>query len=250
MVLPATLPPQARMMRSAISALRRSFSATTVSTMLTGRARFLRGAREREAVFGEARAAEARPGMQELAADAPVEPDAARHVLDVGADLLAEIGDLVDEGDLGREKTVGGVFDELGRLQRGEENRRLDEIERAVKLAQHGAGALALGADHHPVGAHEVLDRRALAQELGIGGDVELPVRPAAAHDLRDLAPGPDRHGRFRHDHGIAGQRGGDFLRRGEDIGQVGMAVAAARGRADRDEDGIGRRRRRRRDRW
>ncbi len=122
----------------------------------------------------------------------------------------------------------------------GEEDRRLDQIERPVELAQRVAGALGLGADHHPVGAHEILDRRALAQELGIGGDVELAVRPAAAQDLGDLAPGADRHGRFGHDHGIAGERGRDFLGRGEDIGQIGMAVAAPRRRADGDEDGIG----------
>ena len=56
--------------------------------------------------------------MQELAADAAVEADAAGDVLDIGADRLAQIGDLVDEGDLGREKGVGGVFDQLGGLER------------------------------------------------------------------------------------------------------------------------------------
>ena len=48
--------------------------------------------------------------MQELAADAAVEADAARHVLHVGADLLAQVGDLVDEGDLGREEGVGAYL--------------------------------------------------------------------------------------------------------------------------------------------
>ena len=54
------------------------------------------------------------PGMQEFRADAVVEPDAARDFLHVGADLLAEVGDLVDEGDLGGEEGVGGVFDQFG----------------------------------------------------------------------------------------------------------------------------------------
>ena len=54
--------------------------------------------------------------MQELPADAAVEADAAGDVLHVGADRLAEIGHLVDEGDLGREEGVGGVLDQLGRL--------------------------------------------------------------------------------------------------------------------------------------
>ena len=72
--------------------------------------------------------------MKEFAADPAVEPDAAGDVLDVGADRLAQIGHLVDEGDLGREKGIGRVFDQLGRSRR-EHERRLDEIERPVKPA-------------------------------------------------------------------------------------------------------------------
>ena len=73
----------------------------------------LRDLDQRAGVLGEARAAEAGAGMQELRADAVVEPDAARDLLHVGADLFGEVGDLVDEGDLGREERVGGVFDQL-----------------------------------------------------------------------------------------------------------------------------------------
>ena len=62
--------------------------------------------------------------MQELRADAIVEPDAARDLLHVGADFLAQIGDLVDEGDLGREEGVGGIFDQLGGAPVGEQDRR------------------------------------------------------------------------------------------------------------------------------
>ena len=62
--------------------------------------------------------------MQEFAADAVVEADAARHVLHVGADLLAQVGDLVDEGDLGGEEGVGGVFDQLGGAPADIEDRR------------------------------------------------------------------------------------------------------------------------------
>ena len=41
--------------------------------------------------------------MQELATDTVVRPMPG-DLLDVGADLLTQIGDFVDEGDLGREK--------------------------------------------------------------------------------------------------------------------------------------------------
>ncbi len=52
--------------------------------------------------------------MQEFGADAVVEPDAARDLLHIGADLFREIRYFVDEGDLGRKKGVGGVFDQFG----------------------------------------------------------------------------------------------------------------------------------------
>ena len=52
--------------------------------------------------------------MQEFAADPIIEPHAAGDFLHVGANLLAQIGHFVDESDLGGEKRVGGVFDQLG----------------------------------------------------------------------------------------------------------------------------------------
>ena len=52
-------------------------------------------------------------------ADAVVEPDAERQLLDVGAGRLAEPRQLVDEGHLGGEEGVRRIFDELGRLHRG-----------------------------------------------------------------------------------------------------------------------------------
>ena len=69
---------------------------------------------QRAGILRKARAAEARSGMQEFRADAIVETDAARDLLHIGADFFGKIGDLVDEGDLGGEKGVGRVFDQLG----------------------------------------------------------------------------------------------------------------------------------------
>src|SRR5205823_1679592 len=64
------------------------------------------GAHQSLAVLRKARAAKTRPGMQKLAANAAVEADAAGHVLDISADPFAKIGNLVNEGDLRREKGV------------------------------------------------------------------------------------------------------------------------------------------------
>ena len=129
----------------------------------------LGGLEQRERILGEAAAAIARACMQELGADAVVHPDAAAHVLHIGADLLAQIGHLVDEGDLGREEGVGGVFDQLAGAPRGEQDRAFVEEQRAIDLAHHLAPIFVLGADDDAVGPLEVADRRAFAQEFGVG---------------------------------------------------------------------------------
>jgi hypothetical protein len=96
--------------------------------------------------------------VQEFRADAIVEPDAARNLLYVGADFFRQIGDLVDEGDLGGEEGVGGVFDQRGGAQVGEHDRRAIEIKRAIKLRHHLARARLVAADHDAVGMLEIPD--------------------------------------------------------------------------------------------
>src|SRR6185503_788579 len=66
-------------------------------------------------VAGQTASTEAHAGAQEAAADARVEPHPGGDLGDVGADLFADVRDLVDEGDLGREKGVRGELDHLGR---------------------------------------------------------------------------------------------------------------------------------------
>ena len=55
-----------------------------------------------------------------------VEPDPTRDVLHIGTHRFAEIGDLVDKGDFGRKERVRRVLDQLGCLDRGEYDRRLE----------------------------------------------------------------------------------------------------------------------------
>ncbi len=178
--------------------------------------------------------------MQELRADAVVETDAARDLLHVGAGALGEIGDLVDERHLRREERIGRVLDQFGGAAAGVHDRRLVQIERPVDFGDHLLRTLVVGADHDPVRMLEVADRRALAQELRIGGDDDIGRRIGLAHDPLDIVAGADRHRRFGDDDGEAFQRGCDLARRRMHIGEVRMAVAAARGRADRDEHRIG----------
>ena len=204
-----------------------------------GRAHVLPGLDEGQRILGKARTAIARTRMQELRADAIVEADATRHILHIGAGALAQIRDLVDEGDLRRQKGVGGIFGELRRAARREENRRLVEIERAIDLAHHFARPLIFDADDDAVRPFEIIDRRALAQELGIGDHGEVASGRGLADDALHLVARAHGHGGFG-DHDREAIEGGRNLLRGlEDIGQVCMAVAAARGRAHRNEDRI-----------
>ena len=84
--------------------------------------------RQCQYVLGKARSAEPRTRMQKLAADAPVQADAPRNIMHVGADLLAQVRDLVDEGYLGRKKGIACIFGDFRRLDVREDHRRLNQF--------------------------------------------------------------------------------------------------------------------------
>ena len=197
----------------------------------------LRGLDQRQRVLGKAGAAIAGAGMEKFGADALVHADAARDILHIGADLFAQVGDFVDEGDLGRQKRVGGVFDQFRAAPVDEIERRLVEVERTIDLAHHFAGARIADADDDAVGPLEIVDRRAFAQKFRIRTTANSAPGAGFGDDPLDLVAGSDRHGRFGDDDGKALDRLGDVARGGVDIGEIGDTVAAPRRRADGDED-------------
>ena len=88
------------------------------------------------------------------------------------------------------------------------------------------------------VGIHEVLDRRTLAQELGIADDGELlAVMALGLDDLADHLPGPDRYSALGDNDLVAGQMGADRCGHFPDEGQIGGAIRP-RGGTDGDKDG------------
>ena len=176
--------------------------------------------------------------MQELRPDAIVEPDAARDLLHVGADFFAQIGDLVDEGDLGGQERVGRVFDQLGGAAAGVEHRRLVEKERAIDLGHDVLRTLVLDADDNAVGMLEIMNGGAFPQEFRVGHHRELSVGAQIANDALDLVTGADRDGRLGDDDREGFQPRGDLAGRPVNIRQVGMSVAAPGRRADRNEHG------------
>ena len=130
-------------------------------------------------VLGKAGAAEARAGVQELRADAVVEPDAARHLLHVGADLLARSAISLMKVILVARKALAAYLISSAVRRAGEQHRRLVEVQRPVELAASPCARARPGADHDAVGMLEVADRRALAQELRIGATTTSARGPA-----------------------------------------------------------------------
>src|SRR5215471_1323277 len=178
--------------------------------------------------------------MKKLGADAAVQSDAAGNLLDIGADLFADVRDLVYERDLGREKCVGRVLDEFRCLDTRKDHRGLVQEERTIELAQYGARPSIGNAANHASGPAKILDRRTLAQEFRIRRDVKVIIGTNAADGFGNLPAGADRYRRFR-DHHRVGRKGcGDFFCSLEDVGKVRMTVAAARWRANGDEYGFG----------
>src|SRR5258707_15544527 len=62
-----------------------------------------------------------KPGLEELSADARVESHGMRHFLDVCADFFAKIGNDVGVANFQREERIGGVLDEFGAVDGGDE---------------------------------------------------------------------------------------------------------------------------------
>ncbi len=128
-------------------------------------------------VLGKAGSAIARSRVQKLFANARVQPHTPGHRVYIGTGLFAQLRDFIDKADFCRQEGVGCVLGDLGAFQVGDQDGRLDQVERAVQFTQQGLGALALHTQHHAVGAHEIVDGGALAQKFGIGGDIEVGLR-------------------------------------------------------------------------
>ena len=187
-------------------------------------ARVARELLERGHVLREAGAAEADPGLQELRPDAVVEAHAAGDLDHVGAGLLADVGDLVDERDLRGQERVGGELDHLGALDVRAHDRR---VERRVELGHRVARPVAVVADDDAVGLEEVLDRRALLEELG-AGDVAEALLALLAERALDVVAGAARHGRLHHQRVAVGRRASRRRRRGRRRGRRRPSRSAA----------------------
>jgi hypothetical protein len=112
-------------------------------------------------------------------------------------------------------------------------------LERRVQLAQQRGRALILRTDDDAVRAHEILDRRALLQELRIGDDTEGYFLASVVQGIRNYFCNPvgcpHWHGRLVDHHAVIVHVAADAARRLQHVFHVGRAVFARR-RADCDE--------------
>ncbi len=178
--------------------------------------------------------------MQELIADAPIEPNALCDLAHVCARFFAKRGHFVDESDLCGEECVGGVFDHFRAFQIGCHNREIAQEQGPVNFGHDFRRTVAFDADDDPVGAHEVVDCRALAQKFRVRGNIEFKRRIRLGNDFSDLAVGAHGHRRFGHDDHVAGGGSGNLFCGGENVGQIGVPVAAPGRGADGDENRLG----------
>ena len=158
-------------------------------------------------------------------------------LLHVGAQRLADCGDLVDEADLGGQESIGCVFDHLGRAQVGHDDAG---AQRQMQLRDLFGRNRAVAAQHDPVRIHEVIEGRALAGELGATDHVEFHrLFLVAGDDVGHPVACPHRHGALvDHDQGLMHGLG-DGLSRHAHILEVGLSVHAG-GRAHADENELG----------
>ena len=96
----------------------------------------------------------------------------------------------------------------------------------------------------------KVADGRTFAQELRIGADDDIQIRSKLAQAALDIAAGADRHGRFGRNDRTDIEMRRHLVHRLEDIGEIGVSVAAAHRRPDGEKHKLGLLHRRGRGRW
>jgi len=103
------------------------------------------------------------------------------HELDVGVELLGEVGEFVHEADAGGEHGVGGVLGELRAPDVHEDDALVVPLEGGVELVHESPRAGVLDADDDAVGLHEVFNGDAFLEEFGVGDDAVVDGRPPLA---------------------------------------------------------------------
>ena len=158
---------------------------STVDPELVGRHR------QRRDVLGQAAAAEAEPGVEELPADPPVVAQGVGQQGDVAAGRLAHLGHGVDEADLGGQERVGRDLDQLGGGDVAADHRHPVADRDGVDLLQHGQTRAPSGC-RRPAGPAAVCPPPRTPR-AGTPGSTRPRRRPRPAPGLAAAAREPSR---------------------------------------------------------
>ena len=118
--------------------------------------------------------------IQKSAPDALVHAHAVGHFLHVRAGRFANDRDRVDVGDLQRQERIRRVLDQFGGIDVRDDDGR---VERRVNFLHRLHRPLRADADHDAVRLHQIVHRKAFAQELRVADDVKFHLRFAIALD-------------------------------------------------------------------
>ena len=158
--------------------------------------------------------------------------------------MLAEICDLIDEGNLASQHRVRRVFHHLGAAHIAEENRIALTHKRVVELAHHCRRVLAFDAADNAIGFHKITDRIAFFKELRIVSDVE-GQRCLRTNEIAHCVTRTNRHSALYDNSLGSGRRTNrvdrirDVACHLQDILQIRAAIFTTR-RAHANEDDLG----------
>ena len=233
-----------------------------------GRAELLGGGHERPHVLRQAATAESEAGVEEGLADATVRTQGSSQRGDVPAGGVAEVGDGIDEADLGGEE---GVRARLHQLRGGgvhHHQRRAFGQGFGVDLPDKLFDLLAVlvpSPDDDAVRVQGVVHRRGFPEELGVprngaargrgrillslrallavlllGGCVRRRALDEPVHPFLQHRGGPDGDGGLPQQDVIAAQQRGQGVDDGVDLAQVSPRSPGLLRGADAEEVGLG----------
>ena len=97
--------------------------------------------------------------MQKLRSYTAVETHPTCHILNISPYRLTKIGDFIDERNFGRKKRIRCIFRQLCRATISKKNRCIAEEQGPIKLPEHIARIVRMGANNNSIGTHKVLYR-------------------------------------------------------------------------------------------
>src|SRR6185436_4356136 len=164
--------------------------------------------------------------MKKLASDSFVHTNRTCNVVHVATNLLAQVCDFVNERDFRREKRIGRVFCKLRRFERSNHKRRFDQVQRTIQILHDRDCFFVTTADDHAIRTHEVVNRCAFPEKLGIGNDAEVCACLLSLTDqLANVFAGADRDRRLGDNYLVAVHVVGDGQCGRFDKTEIGRAV-------------------------